>query len=141
MDAVYYYGGDAGTLAAARRAPQLVAAARRLPLLAAAGVPVDVLVGSAVDPAERVADHPLDPPPATVVLTDGARGGTWHGRGGAGRWTAHPLRGPARDGFGAGDAFAAGLVAGLVGGEGIAAAIELGAAAGAVAVSRRGPYG
>ena len=60
----------------ARRA-FLAATARELPTLREAGVPLDLLVGSANDPAEQLRRRRSTA--RTVVLTDGARGGTVNG--------------------------------------------------------------
>jgi len=77
LDAVYFTGGDAAALHAARAARVLVATARAFAVLAEAGVPVDVLVSSASDPGEHVDARALDPAPGLVVHTRGARGGAW----------------------------------------------------------------
>src|SRR4051812_33511829 len=79
VDAVYFTGGDPATLQAARAAPMLVVTARRLEVLAASGVRADVLVGSVIDPGERVDAVALPQRPRLVVQTAGAAGGTWSG--------------------------------------------------------------
>src|SRR5205085_2134776 len=48
-DCVFFVSGDASALRHARRGRVLVATARELPTLRLAGVPLDALVGSAVD--------------------------------------------------------------------------------------------
>ena len=95
VDAVYFTGGDPATLVAARAAPLLVVTARRLAVLAASGVRADVLIGSAIDPGERVDAVPLPAPPArdrpdarrrgrhAGAAADGA-GGSWPAVGAAG---------------------------------------------------------
>ncbi len=77
-----------------------------------------------------------------VVLTEGARGGSYRTRGGErGRWAAAPLPGPAVDSYGCGDSFAAGLTFGLASGLALADALALAARCGAVCLTGRGPYG
>lgn len=138
FDAVYFTGGDAAALEAARAADVLVASARTGTLLAETGVPIDVLVHSAGDAGETpvpgiVAD--------IVVATEGGRGGRWRrADGGEGRYAAAPLPGPVSDAYGCGDAFAAGLTYGLGARMGLEAALALGARCGAAVRTGRGPY-
>jgi ribokinase len=136
VDGVYFTGGDAGVVRLARRAKALVASARELPVLREARVQLDVLLGSAADPAERY-DGGLEPAPRYVVRTEGARGGTVEpgGRFPPGR---RPLA--VVDAYGAGDAFAAGLTYGLADGMPIERALELAARCGASVLGGRGPY-
>lgn len=153
LDAVYFTGGDAGAVRAARAARVLVATARALEPLAAAGARVDVLVGSASDPGESYEAGMLDPEPLAVVRTRGSEGGSWElgelgarapwlpdGVGG-GDWPAAPLPAAPVDAYGCGDSFAAGLTYGLGTGMALEAAIELGARCGATCLTGRGPYG
>ena len=137
-DAVYFTGGDADALRAARAARVLVATARELPTLQEAAVALDALVGSASDPSERYSAGDLEPAPRLVVATEGARGGSFEP---GGRWEVPPLPGPHRDSYGAGDTFAAYLTLGL--GEGLEprAAVERAATAAAAALARRGAHG
>jgi ribokinase len=142
VDAVYFTGGDAEALRAARAAPVLVATARELPTLAEAAVELDALVWSAGDPGERYQPGALDPPPRLVVSTAGAAGGMFAEAGGEERaFAAAPIPGPVRDTYGSGDSFAAGLTYGLGTGLPAADALELAAACGARALTRRGAYG
>ena len=137
FDAIYFTGGDPDALRAARAARVLVSTARELPTLLAAGVYLDALVASSSDPAERYAGE-LDPRPGVVVTTAGAAGGTAEP---GGAWAAAPLPGAREDSYGAGDCFAAGLTFGLGAGRSVAEALELAAASGAAALSRRGAHG
>ena len=140
-DAVYFTGGDVEALRSARAARTLVATPRALDALVAAGVEVDVLVASANDPGERLVEGQLDPPPRHVVLTEGAAGGRWTAADAtSGRFAAAPLPGPARDAYGCGDSFAAGLTFALADGLGFDEALALAARCGAEALTRRGPY-
>ena len=76
-----------------------------------------------------------------VVLTEGARGGTYRERGGAsGTWTAAPPPGAPVDSYGCGDSFAAGLTYGLGAGLRLPDALALAARCGAVCLTGRGPY-
>ncbi|HEX2015559.1 MAG TPA: PfkB family carbohydrate kinase, partial [Solirubrobacteraceae bacterium] len=114
MDAVYFTGGDAEALHRAREARVLVCTPRALDVLVEGRVPIDVLVGSRLDPDEHYEPGMLDPPPAVVVGTEGQAGGAWSAADGRrGRWTAAPLPGPRVDAYGCGDSFAAGLTFGL----------------------------
>ena len=138
--AIYFTGGDADALRAARGARVLVATPRASEAIHAARVQLDVLVASASDPGEAV--EAFDPPPRHVVLTAGAAGGRWTGLDGAtGAWDAAVLPGPAVDAYGCGDSFAAGLTYGLGAGMAITDALELAARCGAHCLTGRGPYG
>lgn len=138
-DAIYFTGGDAGALRAARGARVLVATPRAREAIASSGVQVDVLVASANDPGEPVAG--IEPAPGRVVLTSGAEGGRWSGVDGeTGTWSAAALPGPAVDAYGCGDSFAAGLTYGLGADLGLDGALELAARCGAHCLTGRGPY-
>jgi len=138
--AIYFTGGDAAALRAARGARVLVATPRAREAICAAQVQLDVLVASASDPGESV--DGFDPPPKRVVLTAGAAGGSWTGVDGAtGAWGAAALPGPALDAYGCGDSFAAGLTYGLGAGLAMADALDLAARCGAHCLTGRGPYG
>jgi ribokinase len=138
-DAVYFVGGDAGALRAARQARALVATSRIVGLLERAGVRLDAVVGSARDAGERY--RAIEPPPRLVVATEGAEGGTWNAaEGRTGRWAAAQLPGPRADAYGAGDSFAAGLAFALGDGLGTEDALRLAARCGATCMTGRGPY-
>ena len=141
IDGVYFTGGDAGALRAARRAGALVATPRADAVLLGAGVRLDALVRSGTDPGEELDPARLDPPPRYVVTTAGRLGGRWESADGAsGTWEAAPLPGPPRDAYGAGDSFAAALAYGLGDGRGIAGACALAARAGAHKLAGRAPF-
>src|SRR5215207_203934 len=137
---VYFTGGDAAALRAARRADVIVATPRAERALRDAGVAVDVLVHSGKDAAEELDPDELDPPPKTVVTTLGAKGGRWDGEAGGGKWDPLPLPGPRVDEYGAGDSFAAGITTGLAAGMSMRDAIQLGARCGVANLTGRGPY-
>jgi ribokinase len=140
-DGVYFTGGDAGALRAARSARALVATPRADATLLSAGVQLDALVRSGSDAGEQLEPARLDPPPRYVVTTAGARGGRWEAADGtAGTWEAVPLPAPRRDAYGAGDSFAAALAYGLGDGRGIAGACALAARAGAHKMTGRAPF-
>ena len=141
MDAVYFSGGDAAALRAARAARILVATPRAMDTLREAQVPLDVLVASATDPGETYAAGELDPEPVWVVRTAGVAGGEWRGsEERTGRWRAAAVPGPVRDTYGCGDSFAAGVAFGLARGDALPAAVELGARCGAACLTGDGPY-
>ena len=140
LDGIYFTGGDADALRAARRARVLVASARASDALLAAGVVPDVLVASATDAKERAGAAAL-PALRWLVLTAGAQGGHWEARGGErGTWPAVPPPGPPVDAYGCGDSFAAGLTYGLAAGMALEAALALAARCGAHCLTGRGPY-
>lgn len=142
LDGLYFTGGDAAALRAARAARVLVATTRAHDVLVASGVELDALVASASDPGEQVAVEQLDPPPRLVVRTDGERGGAWTARDGtSGTWEAAPPPGESADSYGCGDAFAAGLTFGLARGLAVGDAVRIGAESGARCLTLRGPYG
>jgi ribokinase len=138
-DAVYVTGCDAEALRAARAAPVVVATSRVLPLLQEARVRLDALVGSANDPSETYHDGELDPAPALVVRTAGARGGTFVL--GATRHTYSPVPATVRgDTYGAGDTFAAALTCALGERRAPEDAIAMAAARATEVLAFDGPY-
>ena len=139
-DAVYFTAGDAAALEAARSARTLVATMRARDALHA-GVQVDALVASAVDAGETYSDGDVEPPPRTVVRTEGASGGSVLVGGEVERWQPAELPGPVVDAYGAGDCFAAGLTFALANGLAPIDAARVGAECGAACMTRRGPYG
>jgi ribokinase len=152
FDGVYFTGGDADALRAARAARVLVATARELPTLQEAGVELDALVASQDDPDERYRAGDLDPRPRCVFLSAGKDGGTIEpgddgvGAGGVrgaggGRWEAAPVPGPIADVYGAGDTFAAWLTAALAEGRPPEDAARFAARGSAEQLTRRGAHG
>jgi ribokinase len=139
FDAVYFTGGDAEAIRAARAARVLVATPRELRWLQDAAVELDALVGSSSDPSERYDEGDLDPAPRLVFWTEGRRGG-WAEPGGE-RWRAPELPGPRADTYGAGDTFAAYLTFALAEGRSPLEAAELAAEGAAQAITRRGAHG
>jgi ribokinase len=137
VDGVYFTGGDADALRAARAARVLVATPRALAVLSEAGVELDALVGSGRDEAERYVVGDIEPPPKLVVRTEGAEGGTSEP---GGRFSAAPLPGPKVDAYGAGDSFAAGLTYALAGGYDREDALAFAARCGAAALTGRGAF-
>jgi ribokinase len=137
-DGVYFTGGDAAALEAARRADVVVATPRGRDALATAGVEVDALVASAGDAGEATEGLPS----RRVVLTEGARGGRWTaGDGTTGAWRAEEVPGPPVDTYGCGDTFAAALTLALAAERPIDDALRFAAEAGAWCLAGRGPYG
>jgi ribokinase len=139
-DGVYFTAGDADALRAARAARVVVANPRARHALGH-GVPIDALVLSASDAVEREAAAPVEAEAEVVVMTEGARGGTYRTRSGtSGRWAPVPPPGPPVDSYGCGDSFAAGVTYGLAAGMALSDALALGARCGAVCLTGRGPY-
>jgi ribokinase len=140
MDAVYFTAGDLDALRAARAARVLVASPRAGEVLGQ-GVELDALVLSGEDAIERRQAERARGEAKLVVLTEGARGGTYRERSGAsGKWTAEPLLAAPVDSYGCGDSFAAGLTYALGAGLQVPAALALAARCGAVCLTGRGPY-
>jgi len=140
MDAVYFTAGDIAALRAARAARVLVASPRARHALGH-GVRLDALVLSAEDAIERDAAVRAEGEADLVVLTDGARGGTYRTRDGrTGSWTAAEPPGEPVDSYGCGDSFAAGFAYGLGAGMGVDDALALAARCGACCLTGRGPY-
>jgi ribokinase len=141
LDAVYLTAGDADAVRAAREARRLVASVRAIDSLADAGIELDALVSSRHDRDERYPTGLLDPPPALVLRTDGARGGSIEASDGRREeWAGGNLPGRLIDAYGAGDSFAAGFTYGLGINLTPAEAAALGARWGAACVTGRGPY-
>jgi ribokinase len=136
FDAIYFTGGDADALRAAREARVLVATARELETLREAAVEVDALVLSASDPDEAY-EFDLSPAPRLVVITEGAAGGRLDP---GPRWEAAPLPGPLADSYGAGDAFAASLTFALAEGQAPAEAAAFAARGASEQLTRRGAH-
>jgi ribokinase len=140
MDAVYFTAGDLGALRAARAARVLVASPRAQDALGH-GVPLDALVLSGGDAIERGEAARAQDDAQVVVLTEGARGGTYRERSGvSGAWAPAAPPGAPVDSYGCGDSFAAGLTYGLGAGLAVADALVLAARCGAVCLTGRGPY-
>jgi ribokinase len=140
MDAVYFTAGDVDALRAARAARVLIASPRALHALGH-GVRLDALVLSGEDAIEREEAVRAQADAELVVLTDGARGGSYRERsGGSGTWDAVPLPAAPVDSYGCGDSFAAGLTYGLGAGMTVPDALALAARCGAVCLTGRGPY-
>lgn len=141
VDTVYFTGGDADALRAARQARVLVATARELPTLQEAAVELDALVHSGSDLAERYEPGQLDPEPRLVVTTMGKEGGQFVARERSGVFASAPLPGPLADAYGAGDSFAAGLAFALGRGDDVEEALAFASECGARAMTVRGAYG
>jgi ribokinase len=136
-DGVYFTAGDGAALARSRAACVLVATPRARDAFGAGTTQVDAVVFSAHDPAEVAWARELAGRTRLMVATDGAAGGRWWGES-EGTWQAAALEGPIQDDYGCGDSFAAAFMLGLARGLPVAAAAQLGAAAGAACLTLRG---
>ncbi|MFM7674083.1 MAG: PfkB family carbohydrate kinase [Synechococcus sp.] len=138
MAGVFVTAADAPALRLAREGAWLGATPRvRLPLLRQAAIQLDVLIGSALDPAERSVPGDLDPEPRLRIGTAGARGG--HCRPG-GAFAALPPPEAVVDSYGAGDSFAAGVSLGLSAGWSLPESLSLGCHCGRAVLEGLGPY-
>lgn len=148
---VYFTAGDAAALAHSRAARVLTASPRGRDALNSDrdsdragdraaqgdGPMLDALIFSAHDPDERAWAERIEARARLLVATEGPRGGSWWGES-SGRWEAVRPPGPARDAYGCGDSFAAGLTYGLAAGRSLQDATRLGAELGALALTRVG---
>jgi ribokinase len=140
-DAVYFTAGDQAALRLARRARVLVATSRILPQLKQAGVPLDAIVGSGRDEAERYRPGDLVPPPGLAVWTMGKEGGAYRTAGGlSGTYAPAPVPSEVVDAYGCGDSFAAGLTFALGTGLPPEEALAFAARCGAACLTGRGPF-
>jgi ribokinase len=135
---VFVTATDAEGLRRARACGLLAATPRvRWPVLLASGVTLDVLVGSALDPAEALPQEGPEPPSRCIIATEAAAGSRATP---GGLFAAPELGGPLVDAYGAGDSFAAGLSAALAAGWPLAEAISLASHCGAACLEGFGPY-
>jgi ribokinase len=140
-DALFFAAGTAEVLRRARAAGTLVVTARELATASAAGVPLDAVVGSGRDAAERYQPELLSEPPGLRVTTDGPNGGTFSVSGAQERSYASSFApGPVVDTYGVGDNFAAALTYGLGAGGDVDAALDLAARCGAACLTVNGPF-
>ena len=122
-----------------RSAAVLAATPRvRLPVLQDARACLDALIGSGLDPSERVDPAQLNPALLTLIRREGDAGGIMLP---GGRCDPTPLPGPMVESYGCGDSFSAGVVTGLATRWSLENAIALGAQCGAVCATRIGLYG
>jgi ribokinase len=140
FDALYFTAGSVDALRAARAAAGVLVASPRARGALGHGVALDALVLSGEDQIELAAAATVEGDAATVVWTEGERGGRYRTPSGEGSWSAAPRAGAAADSYGCGDSFAAGLTYALGAGYDIEAALALGARCGAVCATGRGPY-
>jgi ribokinase len=142
LDGVYFTAGDVRALRATREATRVLTASPRARHALGHGVELDALILSAGDEYERRQAEAALGEAAVVVMTEGARGGSYSQRAGAGgRWQGIAPPGPVVDNYGCGDSFAGGLTFALAVGLELAAALELAARCGATCATGRGPYG
>ena len=138
-DGAFVTAADAAALARCRAASVLAVTPRLgVPLLQRAAIPIDALIGSGLDPGERVPEGVLDHLPSLRIATEGADGGVAIP---GGRFAAPTLTAAAVDSYGCGDSFTAGAIAGLAAGWTVEQAVSLGCHCGAACISRFGPYG
>ena len=121
-----------------RNASVLVATPRvSIKTLNDSGVKLDALIGSGLDPDEKLIGNEMNIPPTLRISTEGELGGqSWPG----GRFKTVRLKEPISDAYGCGDSFAAGVTAGLSAGWEKDKAISLGCHLGAKCATHYGPY-
>jgi ribokinase len=137
FDGVYFTAGDVASFVHCQRAGVVVASARGRHALETDGRAIDALVFSARDRDENDWARRVAQRARLLVQTNGVQGGRWWGES-SGAWEAVEPPGEARDAYGCGDSFAAGLTLALAAGESITDAVALGASLGARCVTRAG---
>jgi ribokinase len=140
-EAIYFTAGDLDALRLARAAARVLVASPRALDALGHGVRIDALVLSADDEVERRELDRARDETDVVVLTEGARGGSYTcADGERGSWPPAELPGEPVDSYGCGDSFAAGLTYGLGAGLAMDDALALAARCGAYCLTGRGPY-
>ncbi|AAQ00202.1 MULTISPECIES: carbohydrate kinase family protein [Prochlorococcus] len=138
FDGVFITAADSKAIQFCREAKILCATPRvKFKHLNDANIQLDALVGSNLDPDEKVHKNSLLIKPKVTVLTEGESGGIVNP---GGRYKAVELRSKAIDSYGCGDSFAAGLTYGMAANMDIQKAINLGAKCGAACATQFGPY-
>jgi ribokinase len=141
LDGVYLTAGSADVVRAARAAARVLVASPRAGE-SLHGVRIDALVYSGDDEIEVRAARGAEADAQLVVITAGARGGSYRAADGRrGEWPAQPLPGPRLDTYGCGDSFAAGLTYALACEVELDRALAFAARCGASCLAGRGPYG
>ncbi len=137
-DGVFITATDSASIQFCRQANVLVATPRvGLKVLRDSNVKLDALIGSGLDPDEKITSANCLPAHNLRIATEGAQGGeAWPG----GRFKAFQLKSKPIDAYGCGDSFAAGVTAGLASGWSVEQSINLGAHCGAHCAARFGPY-
>ena len=137
-DAIFISAGDAKTIKKCREAKFLIATPRvGQEALKEANVPIDVLVGSALDPDEQIKDKGIKSLAKIIIQTKGDKGGEAFP---GGKFQSIKLNKKPIDAYGCGDSFAAGLTAGIGANWNIEKAISLGVHNGAECATHFGPY-
>ncbi len=138
LDGVFITAGDAKTIQNCRKVKIVCATPRvKIKSLNQSNIQLDALIGSNLDPDERVTKEELNPKPKVTIMTEGAQGGIIYP---GGRYKPILLTKKEIDSYGCGDSFAAGVTAGLAANWDITKAINLGAKCGAECATRFGPY-
>ncbi len=138
LDGVFITAGDGKTIQNCRKAKTVCATPRvSIKSLNQSNIKLDALIGSNLDPDERIIKDSLSIKPKITIMTEGALGGRLDP---GGRFKAIPLTKKEEDSYGCGDSFAAGVTVGLAANWNISKAINLGAKCGAECATRFGPY-
>ena len=138
FDGVFITAGDVRTIQYCRKAQTVCATPRvKIKSLNEASIQLDALIGSNLDPDERISEDALFKKPKVTIMTEGALGGVVNP---GGRFEPIVLAKKEIDSYGCGDSFAAGVTAGLAANWNIRKAIQLGAKCGADCATRFGPY-
>ncbi len=141
FDGIYFTAGGPEALRWAREGATVLTASPRAVHGLGHGVPIDALILSNNDEYEVRIAAGVERDAATVVRTEGSRGGSYEQRGTpTGHWQASPPPGPIVDGYGCGDSFAAGLTFGLAAGMGLPLALAVAARCGSTCATGHGPY-
>ena len=138
FDGVFITAADYLTIRNCRQAKKLIATPRvNLRTLDKANIQLDALIGSGIDPDEKIPLNKFRPNTKLIILTKGAEGGSYYpGR----SYKGIKLKSPVIDSYGCGDSFASGVTAGIAAGWSNEQAIELGAKCGGLCATFFGPY-
>tara|TARA_Y100001968_G_scaffold333661_1_gene398142 strand:+ start:76611 stop:77453 length:843 start_codon:yes stop_codon:yes gene_type:complete len=138
FDGVFLTAADAKAIVLSRKAKLLAATPRvGIKALLSAQVKLDLLVGSGLDPGEKIDVNDLKYKPKIRIATEGELGGKiWPG----GKFNSVKLKTKAIDSYGCGDNFAAGVTTGLAAKWDLEQSLSLGIHCGANCATHFGPY-
>ena len=137
-DGIFISAADAKSIKKCRKAKFLVATPRiGQEVLSEANVPIDALVGSALDPDEQIKNEHLKSLAKNIIETKGELGGKIYP---GGDFKSVKLNSKPIDAYGCGDSFVAGVTTGLAANWNIEKAISLGVHNGAECATHFGPY-
>ena len=137
-DGIFITATDSNVLKETRKSKIITATPRLgLKVINNSKIKLDALIGSGLDPNERIESNDLIISPGITIKTEGSKGGECTP---GGRYPAQEPKGKLIDTYGCGDSFAAGITTGMATGCKVFEAIKLGAELGADCTTYFGPY-